>query len=103
MQQIQIAILFFHWFFKFRKPFKRIIRLTTELKIQNSLSNPNNRLLNQQNSNINQEESNSNKKEKYFFFQNLFHFTPREVGETEETKIETKQVKQQIIETKINS
>ena len=55
MQQIQIAISFFHWFFKFRKPLKRIIRLTTELKIQNSLSNPNNRLLNQQNSNINQE------------------------------------------------
>ena len=78
MQQIQIAISFFHWFFKFKKPFKRIIRVTTELKIQNSLSNPNNRLLNQQNSNINQEESNSNKKEKYFFFKICF-ISPQEM------------------------
>ena len=66
MQQIKMTIPFFHWFFKFRKPFKRIITLTIEQGIKSSPNNPNNKLFNQQNSNLNQEESNSNKNKTKF-------------------------------------
>ena len=53
MQQVKITIPFFHWFFKFRKPFKRIATLTSRKAIENSPHNK--KILDQQN--INQEES----------------------------------------------
>ena len=87
MQQIKMTIPFFHWFFKFRKPLKRIITLTIEQGIKSSPNNPNNKLFNQQNSNLNQEELNFNKNE-IKFNQSLFSSTPGEVevGETLEIK-----------------
>ena len=53
MQQVKITIPFFHWFFKFRKPFERIATLTSRKAIENSPHNK--KILDQQN--INQEES----------------------------------------------
>ena len=59
MQQVKITISFFHWFFKFRKPFERIATLTSRKAIENSPHNK--KILDQQN--INQEESRKNSKE----------------------------------------
>ena len=53
MQQVRITIPFFLWFFKFRKPLKRIETLTSRKAIENSPHNK--KLLDQQN--LNQEES----------------------------------------------
>ena len=76
MQQVRITIPFFLWFFKFRKPLKRVATLTSRKARENSPHNK--KLLNQQNSN--QEESSETK-----FNQILFSFTPREVEETSST------------------
>ena len=59
MQQVRITIPFFLWFFKFRKPLKRIETLTSRKAIENSLHNK--KLLDQQI--INQEESSKKSKE----------------------------------------
>ena len=53
MQQIRMTILFFHWFFNFERPLKRIATLTSKETIENSPRNK--KLSDQQNSN--QEES----------------------------------------------
>ena len=50
MQQVRIIIHFFHWFFKFRKPLKRIATLTSKQVIENSPHNK--KLLDQQSSNL---------------------------------------------------
>ena len=47
MQQVRITIHFFFWFFKFRKPLKRIATLTSRKIIENSPYNK--KLLDQQN------------------------------------------------------
>ena len=78
-----MTIPFFHWFFKFRKPFKRIATLTSRKTIENFPHNK--KLLNQPN--INQEESSETK-----FNQILFSSAPREVNETSTSKIKKKQV-----------
>ena len=53
MQQVRITIHFFHWFFKFRKPLKKIATLTLRKALENSPHNK--KLLDQQN--LNQEKS----------------------------------------------
>ena len=101
MQQVRITIPFFLWFFKYRKPLKRIATLTSRKTIENSSHNK--KLLDQQIKN--QEESSKESKETKFnqefnenskeessetkFNQILFFSTPREVEETlSTTKIE---------------
>ena len=87
MQQVRITIPFFLWFFKFRKPHKRIATLTSRKAIENFPHNK--KLLDQQNSN--QEELSKNSKEKSSetkFNQILFSSAPGEVEET--SKIEEK-------------
>ena len=59
MQQVRITIPFFLWFFKYRKPLKRIATLTSRKAIENSPHNK--KLLEQQISN--QEESSKESKE----------------------------------------
>ena len=77
MQQVKITIPFFHWFFKFRKPFERIAILTSRKAIENSPHNK--KLLDQQ------------KSSKIKFNQILFSSTLGEVEETSTSKIEKKQ------------
>ena len=59
MQQVRITIHFFLWFFKFKKPLKRITTLILRKTIENSPHNK--KLLDQQI--INQEESSKKSKE----------------------------------------
>ena len=59
MQQVRMTIPFFLWFFKYRKPLKRIATLTLRKAIDNSPHNK--KLLEQQNSNP--EESSKESKE----------------------------------------
>ena len=81
MQQVRIIIPFFLWFFKYRKPLKRIATLTSRKAIENSPHNK--KLLEQQNPNqegsskISKEESSETK-----FNQILFSSAPGEVEET---------------------
>ena len=87
MQQVRITIPFFLWFFKFRKPHKRIATLTSRKAIENFPHNK--KLLDQQNSN--QEELSKNSKEKSSetkFNQILFSSALGEVEETSTSKIE---------------
>ena len=90
MQQVRITIPFFLWFFKYRKPLKRIATLTSRKAIENSPHNK--KLLEQQNSNP-KESSKESKDEssKTKFNQILFSSAPREV---EESKIEEKTIKE---------
>ena len=46
MQQIKMTIPFFHWFFKFRKPSKKIATLTTKEGIEIFSHNVNNKFFN---------------------------------------------------------
>ena len=62
MQQVRITIPFFLWFFKYRKPLKRIATLTSRKAIENSPHNK--KLLEQQISN--QEESSKESSETKF-------------------------------------
>ena len=62
MQQVRITIPFFLWFFKYRKPLKRIATLTSRKTIENSSHNK--KLLDQQIKN--QEESSKESKETKF-------------------------------------
>ena len=90
MQQVRITIPFFIWFFKYRKPLKRIATLTSRKAIENSPHNK--KLLEQQNTNP--EESSKESKEessKTKFNQILFSSTP---GEVKESKIEEKTIKE---------
>ena len=93
MQQVRITILFFLWFFKYRKPLKRIATLTSRKAIENSPHNK--KLLDQQNinlsesRNLNQEKSREKSSETKFN-QILFSFTP---GKVKETKIDEKKKK----------
>ena len=85
-----MALPFFLWFFKYRKPLKRIATLTSRKAIENSLHNK--KLLEQQNSNP--EKSSKESKEessKTKFNQILFSSAPREV---EGSKIEEKTIKE---------
>ena len=81
MQQVRITIPFFLWFFKYRKPLKRIATLTSRKAIENSPHNK--KLLEQQKTNP--EESNKESSETKFN-QILFSSAP---GEVEETEIKT--------------
>ena len=80
MQQIRIIIPFFHWFFKFRKPLKRIATLTSRKAIENSPHNK--KLLDQQNinlsesRNLNQEKSREKSSETKF--NQIFFLLPQE-------------------------
>ena len=82
-----MTIPFFHQFFKFRKPLKRIATLTSRKALENSPHNKN--LLDQQN--LNQEESRkeSSKKE---FNQILFSSAPREVEESRKIENPTREI-----------
>ena len=85
MQQIKMTIPFFHWFFKFRKPLKRIATLTSRKAIENYPHNK--KLLDQQN----QEELSEKSREELDetkFNQILFSSTTGEVEETSTSKIE---------------
>ena len=53
MQQVRTTIPFYQWYFKFRKPLKRIATLTSRKALENSPHNK--KLLDQQN--LNQEKS----------------------------------------------
>ena len=86
-----MTIPFFHQFFKFRKPLKRIATLTSRKAIENYPHNKN--LLDQQNLNQekSREESSEKSKEessKTKFNQILCSSAPREVDETSTSKIE---------------
>ena len=85
MQQVRITIPFFLWFFKFRKPLKRIATLTSRKAIENSPHNK--KLLDQQ------------KSSKIKFNQILFSSTPREVEETS-TKSTTSKIEKATREIK---
>ena len=74
MQQVRITIPFFLWFFKFRKPLKRIATLTSRQEIENS---PHKKKL------LDQQESSETT-----FNQILFSSAPGEVEETSTSKIE---------------
>ena len=85
MQQVRITIPFFLWFFKFRKPLKRIATLTSRKAIENYPHNK--KLLDQQN----QEELSEKSREELDetkFNQILFSSTTGEVEETSTSKIE---------------
>ena len=85
MQQVRITIHLFFWFFKFRKPLKRIATLTSRKVIENSPYNK--KLLDQQN----QEELSEKSREELDetkFNQILFSSTTGEVEETSTSKIE---------------
>ena len=85
-----MTIPFFLWFFKYRKPLKRIATLTSRKAIENSPHNK--KLLEQQNPNqegsskISKEESSETK-----FNQILFSSAP---GKVEQSKIEEKTIKE---------
>lgn len=88
MQQVKMTIPFFLWFFKYRKPLKRIATLTSRKAIENSPHNK--KLVEQQKPNL--EESSKESKEESSetkFNQILFSSAPGEVEETE-TKTKTK-------------
>ena len=82
MQQVRITIPFFLWFFKFRKPLKRIATLTSRKTIINSPHNK--KLLDQQESSEKSREELDETK----FNQILFSSTTGEVEETSTSKIE---------------
>ena len=81
----KMTIPFFLWFFKYRKPLKRIARLTSRKAIENSPHNK--KLLEQQKTNP---EDSSKESSETKFNQILFSSAPGEVEETEtETKTKT--------------
>ena len=84
MQQVMITIPFFLWFFKFRKPLKRIATLTSRKAIENSPHNK--KLLDQQ------------KSSKIKFNQILFSFTQGKVEETS-TSTSTSKIEKPTSET----
>ena len=82
MQQVKMTISFFHWFFKFRKPLKRIATLTSRKTIE--ISPHNKKLLDQQESSEKSREVSSETK----FNQILFSSALGEVEEISTSKIE---------------
>ena len=82
MQQIKMTIPFFLWFFKYRKPLKRIATLTSRKAIENYPHNK--KLLDQQESSEKSREVSSETK----FNQILFSSALGEVEETSTSKIE---------------
>ena len=83
MQQVRITIPFFFFFFKFRKPLKRIATLTSRKALENSPHNK--KLLDQQNWN---REKSREELDETKFNQILFSSTTGEVEETSTSKIE---------------
>ena len=88
-----MTIPFFHWFFKFRKPLKRIVTLTSKQAIENS---PHNKKFSDQRSS-NQEESSETK-----FNQILFSSGSGEVEESTSKVQKTQKSSSEIIEDKIS-
>ena len=75
MQQVRITIPFFLWFFKYRKPLKRIATLTSRKAIENSPHNK--KLVEQQKPNL--EESSKESKEESSFCSQFFISTRNQV------------------------